>query len=190
MKKCNVRLFAALLFAAAATTIAWSQALWSGRLESPDHRYVLYQVPFQEGITNGPQLWLENASSGSKQMLFELSRTITARWTPDSSAFAVNNEYASDGTDAYIYDIPTLSRMNVGEEILAAFPGAKRFAHDHSYFDIQSWQDPKHVLVRFHGHAGSPVECFDSQYVVARDGKVTKVSEVSGPIGRLPCSKL
>lgn len=163
---------------------------WDTRLVSPDTRYVLYGVPFQEGVNDSPQLWLQESSSDRKQLLMKLSRTLSAQWAPDSSAFSINNEFSSDTTNAFIYDVRTLERISVGERILAVDPAAKRFSNGHSYFDIESWPDTKHVIVRFHGHveSESPVICFDSRYNVSRDGAVTKLSEQSGTPGRVPCS--
>jgi hypothetical protein len=118
---------------------------------------------------------------------FSISRFITAQWSPDSSAFFLNDEFASDRTDAYLYDVQTLDRLNVGKKIIAAYPNAKKFSRDHAYFEGERWQDAKHVTVRFRGHTGSPVVCFDSRYIVTRDGSVKKLFETAGPIDRVLC---
>jgi len=81
------------------------------------------------------------------------------------------------------------NRLKVSEKILAADPGARRFAYGHAYFDAETWQDSKHIAVRFHGHTDdSPVICFESRYIVTRDGSVTKLAEAFGPLGGVPCS--
>jgi hypothetical protein len=160
------------------------------RMASPNRRYVLYGVPFKEGFTENPQFWIQDNLSGKKTLLFGLSRTLTARWAPDSSAFAVNDEFSSDTTAAYIYAVPTLTRLNLGEKIIAAYPKDERFTNGHAYFEIEGWKDPKHVTVVFHGHADgeSPMVCFELRYLVARDGSATKLSEVSGLPPKAPCS--
>jgi len=177
-----------LVLCAAVTVVA--QARWPGRLPSPDGRYLLYSVPFEQGVNDGPQLWFENLSSKAKQMLFGISRTITAQWAPDSSGFFVNNEFSSDTTAAYIYDARTLERLDVGKAILAAYPDARKFTNGHAYFDIQRWQNAKRVIVVFHGHMDSvsPIVCFESEYNVGRDGSVTRLSDKSGLPGQAPCS--
>src|SRR5689334_14957964 len=105
---------------------------WAARSVSPDGRYVLFGVAVKEGVTKGPQFWFQDNASGKKTLLIELGRTLSAFWSPDSSAFAVNDEYASDGTNAYIYDVHTLKRMDVGEKILGAYPADKKFSRGHA----------------------------------------------------------
>ena len=162
---------------------------WSGRLPSLDGRYVLYGVAFEPGVNDSPQLWIQQTFTGTKRLLFNLSRTITAQWAPDSTAFFVNDEFASDGTEAYIYEVPSFNRLKVSQNILAADSSARNYARGHAYFDADGWLGSKRIAVRFHGHTdNSPVTCFEFRYIITRDGTVTKGAEVVGPIGQVPCS--
>jgi hypothetical protein len=91
---------------------------------------------------------------------------------------------------AYIYDVRTLGRLDVGGQIIAADAEAARFVFTqysapHSYFHAVRWLDARHVEVQLHGHTDGtwtgtslrPGECFDLRYRVSRDGAVQKLSQ-------------
>ncbi len=112
-----------------------------------------------------------------------------AFWSPDGKAFSVNDHWASDHESAYIYDTETLKRQNVGEEILAADPESRHFTNSHAYFQVERWDGPAHVFVRFQGHTDeAPVQCFEFQYRVSRTGMVGKLSERVHPIDKNLCN--
>jgi len=50
------------------------------RLASPDGSLILYGVPFQKGLNEGPQLWLEDARTGQRQKLLDISDGVAAGW--------------------------------------------------------------------------------------------------------------
>jgi len=153
------------------------------RLASPDGSHILYGVPYQSGLNDGPQLWIEDTRTRQRQMLLNIGGTLSAVWASDGKAFSVQDNWASDSARAYIYDAETLQRLDLGGGILSADPGAKRFADGHAYFDLDRWQDAQHVIVHFHGHTDrAPVLCFDFRYRVSRAGSVEKLSERVFPI--------
>jgi hypothetical protein len=152
------------------------------RLVSPDGAHTLYGVPWRSGVNDAPQLWIENMRTGEEHMLLSLGSTLSADWSPDGTAFSVNNHWASDREQAYIYDAGTLQRLNLGDRILAGDPEAKRFANGHAYFEVEHWDGSQYVIVNFHGHTDeAPVRCFDLQYRLNRDGDVEKLPPHASP---------
>jgi hypothetical protein len=127
-------------------------------LPSPDGLRVLYGIPFQKGVNDGPQLWFEDARTKQRQLLITPGGTLSAFWSPDGTAFVVDTAI-SDQAQTYIYDAVTLARLDVGREILAADPSASRFVpgRAHAYFTPERWEN-NGVIVRFHGHTDNPVK--------------------------------
>ena len=157
-------------------------------LPSPDGAHTLYGVEFQDGKTAGSQLWIRDNSTGAGRVLLT-SMGMQAFWSPDGTAFSVNDHRTSDRESAYIYDTETLKRQNVGEDILAADPESRHFANAHAYFHVGRWDGPAHVFARFDGHTDQvPVQCFEFQYRVSRTGMVEKLAEHVHPVdSNLPC---
>jgi len=165
----------------AAAGIAQELGLPNGlitRVASPDGAHILYGAPYQSGINDGPQLWIEDTRTHHRQMLLSIGSTLSARWSFDGSAFSVTDHWASDRARSFIYNANTLQRLDLGDRIMAADPEVARFTHSHSYFDVDRWEDSQHVFVHFHGHTDeSPVVCFDFGYRVSRAGTVEKLSQ-------------
>jgi hypothetical protein len=158
-------------------------------LPSPDGAHTLYGVEFQDGKNDGPQLWIRDNSTGASKLLLTLGGTMQAFWSPDGTAFSVNDHWASDRESAYIYDTETLKRQNVAEDILKADPESRHFTNAHAYFQIERWDGPASVFVRFQGHTDeAPVRCFEFQYRVSRTGVVEKLSERVHPIDTNLCN--
>jgi hypothetical protein len=158
-------------------------------LPSPDGAHTLYGVEFQDGKNDGPQLWIRDNSTGASKLLLTFGGTMQAFWSPDGKAFSVNDHWASDRESAYIYDTETLKRQNVGEDILAADTESRHFTNAHAYFQVERWDGPAHVFVRFQGHTDeAPVRCFEFQYRVSRTGVVEKFSGRVRPIDPNLCS--
>ena len=158
-------------------------------LPSPDGAHTLYGVEFQDGKNDGPQLWIRDSSTGASKLLLTLGGTMQAFWSPDGKAFSVNDHWASDRESAYIYDTETLKRQNVGEDILAADTESRHFTSAHAYFQVERWDGPAHVFVRFQGHTDeAPVRCFEFQYRVSRTGVVEKLSGRVHPIDPNLCN--
>src|ERR1700733_9357997 len=88
------------------------------RLVSPDGSKILYGVPYPKN-RSGPQLWIEDARTHWGTKLFDMGGTLSPAWSPDSSAFYVNNHWASDREQAYIYDEAALHREDVETMIQA-----------------------------------------------------------------------
>jgi hypothetical protein len=154
------------------------------RLASPDASKTLFLVPYQSGVNNEAQLWVEDTRTHRRQMLMNIARTLSAAWNADGSAFYVQDNESSDDSFSYIYDANTLQRLNLAERILASDPGAGRLTEGHFYFDVDRWQGLGQVIVRLHGHTDKPppIVCFDSRYRVTRAGAVAKLSQRVSPV--------
>jgi dipeptidyl aminopeptidase/acylaminoacyl peptidase len=181
-----------LSFQLAASTVPPSKlALPYGpvkKLASPDGSRILYGVETTGSIRQTPELWIEDTRNGHQTRLLSISGTLEAEWSPNSSAFAVNDHRASDSADAYIYDAATLKRTDVADLIRTADHGTERFTNAHAYFVVDRWEGTEQVLVRFHGHTDdAPVVCFDLRYRVSRAGAVQKLSEHVSPITAKLC---
>jgi len=159
------------------------------QIASPDGSHILYGVPYQSGVNDTPQLWMEDVRTQQRHMLLSIAGTLTAVWSPDGSAFSVEDHRASDSTRSYIYDASTLQRLDLADRILESDPGVKRFAAGHAYFAVDRWQGAAQVVVRLHGHTDrDPVVCFDFRYRVSRSGAVEKRSQRAVPMdGKNPC---
>src|ERR1051325_949853 len=125
-RRLKMRCMTAFVFVAFLCAIAVQGALMTASVQQsspaeltlPSGR--VQPLPFQDGKNNGPQLWITDNSTGARQLLLTLGGTMQSFWSPDSKAFAVNDRWASDSENAYIYDTETLKRQNVGEDILTA----------------------------------------------------------------------
>jgi hypothetical protein len=148
------------------------------RLASPDGSKILYGVPYQEGRNEGPSLWMEDEGTRGRTKLFDIGSTLTAAWSPDGSAFYVNNHWASDREQAYIYDAATMRRLDIGARIQSADSQSRGLATGHTYFRVTGWEGTEQVAVSFFGHTDEPpVLCFTLRYRVNKAGVVTKLSQ-------------
>ena len=148
------------------------------RLASPDASLILYGVPFQKGINEGPQLWLEDTRTAQRQKLLEISDTVSAGWSPDGTKFYVQDHSSSGSTESYIYDARSLKRVDLGALIRKSDSSISRFASGHAYFDMERWESPEIVIVHFYGHTDEPpVVCFDLRYRVKFSGTTTKLEQ-------------
>jgi hypothetical protein len=160
----------------------------TNKLPSPDGSYVLYGVPHERGINNGPELWLEDIRRGNRKMLHSIGGTLRAAWSPDSTAFYVDDHLASDSTRSYIYEFPGPRRLDIADQIIKADIEANRIAKGHVYFEIEAWDANEAVRVYLHGHTDEPpIGCFDFRYVVSRLGDVKKLSQHVAPATSRGC---
>ena len=158
------------------------------RLASPDGSLILYGVPFQKGLNEGPQLWLEDARTGQRQKLLDISDGVAAGWSPDGTKFYVLDHSSSSSTESYIYDARSLKRVDLGALIRKSDSSISRFASGHAYFDIERWESLETVIVHFYGHTDeAPVVCFDLRYRVKLSGTTTKLEQHVFPPGSKSC---
>jgi len=157
---------------------------------SPNGGFALF------GDDKDAELWLEDTRSHQRKSIVKITvQTLSLAWSPDSTAFVVNDRAVSDLETAYIYNVKTLDRLDLRRAILAADAEAGTFvprgnAGPHSYFHVLRWLDATHVEVQLHGHtdgrrdgsAVRPGDCFDVRYRVDRAGVVQKLSRALSPI--------
>lgn len=185
-------------FVALALAIAHAQQLdlpWGPvkRLPSPDGSKVLYGAPYRAARNQGPQLWIEDTHTHHRTMLFQIGGTLSADWSPDGTAFYVNDHLGSDEENAYIYNAATLQRMDIGAQIQAADPASRPFANGHAYYEVTRWEGSSALAVSFFGHTDEPpVRSFAFRYRISRAGVVKKLSQCVAPVSanpsRNPCS--
>jgi hypothetical protein len=83
------------------------------RLASPDGSLILYGVPSQKGVNEGPQLWLEDARTHRRQKLLDISDGVSAGWSSHGTEFYVQDHSSSSSTESYIYDARSLKRVDL-----------------------------------------------------------------------------
>ena len=110
------------------------------RLASPDGSLILYGVPFQKGVNEGPQLWLEDGRTHQRQKLLDISDGVSAGWSPDGMKFYLQDHSSSSSTESYIYDARSLKRVDLGALIRKSDSSISRFASGHAYFDMERWE--------------------------------------------------
>jgi hypothetical protein len=103
-----------------------------------------------------------------------------AVWSPDSSAYFVNDHIASDITDSALYflDPPNPPRrIDVDQAIRVSDPEAVRYFQGHRYFIARRWLDNQLAQVQFCGHSdAAPAVEFDFRYRIGQDGKALRIS--------------
>ena len=130
-------------------------------------------------------------------------QTLSVAWAPDSAAFIANDRAFSDIETAYIYDVKTLNRVDLGGRVGAADPGVARFLPNGSnsppsHFHAIRWMDSQHVEVQLNGHmdgAGNgtsvrPGDCFDLRYRVSRKGAVQQLSSRESSLDSKACDTI
>ncbi|MGA9070601.1 MAG: hypothetical protein WB424_10130 [Terracidiphilus sp.] len=166
------------------------------RLPSPSGRYALVGINKRIDLSQecakcfstSSKLWFEDNTSHARKLLLNVNSTAFAGWSPDGSAFYVEDHLGSNITEAYIFETATLKKVDIADRILAADSEAKHLNSGHAYFNSVRWQDNDNLLVRFNGHTDElPITCFDMEYLVSRSGMVKKLSGHTGPADAAWC---
>jgi hypothetical protein len=178
-------------------SVPHSDRNWTSRLPSPDRRYALVGTTVRTDLPTvkcpacyslEAKLWLENTSSHARTLLLSPGSSASAGWSPDGSAFFVNDREGSNQESAYIYLTESLKKLDLDDRILAVDPGAERFVQGHAYFEVNRWQGNGAVEVWLSGHTDeAPVQCFLLRYRVSRSGIAEKLSEDVRPVDRTFC---
>lgn len=168
------------------------------RLPSPDGRFVLVGTTVRTDLPTQKcpacysletKLWIEDDASHVRRLLLAPGSSAEAGWSPDGSAFFVNDREASDEEFAYLYGTGDLEKFDLERVIMAADPGARRFLNGHFYFDVDRWLNKDTVQVSLRGHTDeAPVKCFLLLYRVSRSGTIQKLSQREGLVDRTFCA--
>ena len=159
------------------------------RVSSPSGRYSLVGFTRQQKMKGkcsqckalSSKLWLDDSVTHVRTLLLEVNRSASSGWSPDGKSFYVEDDFGSNGTESYLYEISGLKKLDIGELIDSSDKVAKSLSGGHAYVRVEHWQDSKSLLVRFQGHTDeAPSTCFDFHYLVSRSGNVKKLSEQTG----------
>ena len=152
-------------------------------LASPDGRFVLFGLPFQAGVRDGPELWIRETKTGERHLLVSLGSTAHAEWAPDGSAFYVADHQSSDRALTWVYDASGRGRLDVSDILLKADPELLPFTNAHVYVNALKWLNSQTLLVSYSGHTDEPpVRCFLFRYTVWRDGAVKRLYRRVAPV--------
>lgn len=145
------------------------------RIPSPDRHWTLISPAFCSDCDR--RLTLKDNHTRRQRTIKTFNRSLAVSWAPDSRAFFLNDELASDETDAYVYRPRTAKPLDLNRLILVHDPKAHRFLHEHTYFEARRWIDHQAVLVALCGHTSeAPAKQFSLTYRVDLQGSVKRVS--------------
>jgi hypothetical protein len=103
---------------------------------------------------------------GRSVELRRIDRDCTVLWSPDSSRFALTDNYASDRSDIFIYSAAgRASKKSVWEQ----FPTKAILQEElagHCYFEASEWLDRHRLRIKVSGHTDypPPVYGFEREY--------------------------
>jgi hypothetical protein len=158
------------------------------RITSPDGRATLLTGVRSAERSSCPVLQLSTGGSAKPKHVLPICRTALVGWAPDSKAFFVNDDLASDSTVSYVFDVLTLRRTDIAALVKASDPEAMEWSKGHAYFEVERWDGPNVLQVRLRGHTDStPVRCFVLRYNVTLAGLVRKLSRKVSTYGLSPC---
>jgi WD40 repeat protein len=160
-------------------------------IPSPNGRWVLIASPSESRTVT-----LLDKERQKRTLIKEYDGSLQIGWSPDSSAFFLNDAYASNLEDAYVYLIAFGKPVRLSDFVFGHDSEAKSAAKkaDHTYFRVGNWTNGGSLLLEFCGHGGeAPGIQFDFIYRVdlhdleARNVGVT-VKRVSRKLGPLDLS--
>jgi len=126
---------------------------------------------------------LKDAVSGREKRIKTYYRSLRVGWSPDSRAFYMNDAFASDREDAYLYWVDKTKAQDLGDLILRRDQEARQLGADHQYFHVYRWADAGAVEVEYCGHtSNAPVRRFDFLYRVGLGQPVADFVRISGEV--------
>ena len=157
-------------------------------IPSPNGRWVLVATPSETRTVT-----LVDKESQKRALIKEYDRSLQIGWSPDSSAFFLNDAYASNLEDAYVYFIAFGKPVLLNDYVLGHDSEAKSVAKkvDHAYFQVGNWTNAGTLLLEYCGHGGeAPGIQFDFIYKIdfrdfdsyAWRVEVKRVSRRLGPL--------
>ena len=163
------------------------------RIASPDQRWALTTDSLALNCPGQSAGGAQSAEPAPILLYLRDQRTHRARrvdvvgygghveWAPDSAAFFVNENVASNEGEASLYRASGLKKLDLREAILRNDRSAQRYMDGHSYVRARQWLGDDIALVQLCGHRDEAPEVqFDVRYRVSLDGHVRKVSEKTG----------
>jgi hypothetical protein len=151
---------------------------------APNRRWSLVATPFS--TKHEEKLFLEDRRTGERTLLKAYGRDLAVSWSPDSSAFFLNNAYGSNVESAYIYWVGKEQPLKLDDLILNSDSEVRSVNADHAYFHVYRWQNSSSVNVEYCGHTNDvPVRQFHFLYRVdlhGGDGADADVHRISGKV--------
>lgn len=158
-------------------------------IRSPNGRWVLLASPGESKT-----LTLLDMEHKRRIPIKEYDESLQVGWSPDSTAFFVNDAYASNLEDAYVYFLAFGKPILLNDFVLEHDSEAKSLAKkaNHVYFRVANWTNPGVLLLEFCGHGEeAPGTQFDFIYDLhlqdfhdyySRRVTVKRVSRKLGPL--------
>jgi hypothetical protein len=162
----NARLLIALLVIAMPVLGAGVHFPSGAISESPDGRWKLTCKRPPESAADLEPVLLLTESQGRGIELRRIDRGCSILWSPDSSWFALTDDWASDSSDVFIYSAAGhLSKKSIGEQFPTnAIPQAELAGH--CYFEAREWLDRHRLRFEVSGHTDEPpIYSFEHEYV-------------------------
>lgn len=104
---------------------------------------------------------------GRSVELRRIDRDCTVVWSPDSSRFAITDNYASDRSDIFFYsNAGRVSKKSVWEQFPTNTIPQEELA-GHCYFEACEWLDRHRLRIKISGHTDypPPVYGFEHEYI-------------------------
>jgi hypothetical protein len=135
---------------------------------SPSGEWALASVSFANRQM-AHMLVLVNLRTNLLRYVKDYRRGADVAWSPDNAHFLVNDHFASDESDCYIYDRNTLEAKRLLPILVAELPEMKKFLqYDPNYLLCESWISNRALVVHFFGWGGDTPSGFD--YLLRYDG--------------------
>ncbi len=119
---------------------------------SPDGRYAL------ENVDSPPhELYLRNAREQTGRLLYRYTRNVSVLWRNDSAAFVLNDFYASNQSNSYVYLLAELDHpIDIYKELRRKLTSDRErktiFENDHVYMEGVRWLDSGKLKLDICGH--------------------------------------
>jgi hypothetical protein len=118
--------------------------------KSPDGRYMIRNTDDQ---TRQPvhMLSLVETKTHHTIMTYSYDRNVDVLWSPDSSAFVINDHEGSDSTRPLLYSLPWGDKKTDLLEELTDFLRKQHneklvLKNDHVYLSVRRWEGPRQLL--------------------------------------------
>jgi hypothetical protein len=134
--------------------------------ESSDGKWKLTCKSPADGAVDLDHVLLLTEAHGRSVELRRFDRSCSVLWSPDSSWFALTDDWASDRSDVFIYSAAgRVLKKSIGEQFPTnAVPREELTGH--CYFDACEWLDGHRLRFKVSGHTDeAPVYSFEHDYV-------------------------
>jgi len=162
----------------AVALVGCAHGLGSGRgarsWRSPSGTQLLEQVEAPKG--SAPPHWLVLKGTSSEDWLwrYEFFATVEVLWSPDGSAFAINDHLTPEATALTVVDARDPERVYLINDLVEALPSeTDHFAkNDHAYVEAVGWTGDRELEVRGSGKGANDPDGFERHYVYTVGGSL------------------